>query len=43
VCVSVDATIDEFDRLLLDDVSLGPELFGRLRETGQTALLMLED
>jgi hypothetical protein len=39
----VDATIDEFDRLLLDDVSLGPELFDGLRETGQTALLMLED
>ena len=30
--VSVDARIDEFDQLLLDDISLGPELFDRLRE-----------
>ncbi|HEU4508872.1 MAG TPA: circularly permuted type 2 ATP-grasp protein [Pyrinomonadaceae bacterium] len=29
----MDARIDQFDQLLLDDVSLGPELFDRLRET----------
>lgn len=29
----MDARIDQFDQLLLDDVSLGPELFDQLRET----------
>lgn len=28
----MDARIDKFDQLLLDDVSLGPEIFDRLRE-----------
>jgi uncharacterized circularly permuted ATP-grasp superfamily protein len=31
----MDARIEKFDQLLLDDVSLGPELFDQLRETQQ--------
>ncbi len=33
--ISVDARIEKLDQLLLDDVSLGLELFDRLRETQQ--------
>jgi len=32
---TMDARIDKFDQLLLDDVTLGPELFQRLREAQQ--------
>lgn len=33
--VSVDVRIDKLDQLLLDNVSLGPEVFDRLREAQQ--------
>lgn len=39
----MDARIDNFDQLLLDDVSFGPELFHRLREAQQELGLLHGD
>lgn len=39
----MDVRIDEFDQLLLDDVSLGPEVFDRLREAQQQLGLLHGD
>jgi glutathionylspermidine synthase len=39
----VDTRIDKFDQLLLEDVSLGPELFDRLREAQQKLGLLHGD
>ena len=39
----MDARIDEFDQSLLDDVSLGPEVFDRLREAQQQLGLLHGD
>jgi hypothetical protein len=39
----VDARIDEFDQSLLEDVSLGPEIFDQLREAQQQLGLLHGD